>query len=69
MNRQGEYVPVKPIKNAILVNSGELLEKWTGGLIKATVGILIFQNRQSSFSDTEFERRPTLSCGKKSAIR
>uniref|UniRef100_A0A914DI57 Fe2OG dioxygenase domain-containing protein n=1 Tax=Acrobeloides nanus TaxID=290746 RepID=A0A914DI57_9BILA len=36
MNRQGEYVPVKPIENAILVNSGELLEKWTGGLIKAT---------------------------------
>lgn len=34
---QGEWIPAVPIKNAILLNSGQLLEYWTGGHFHAAV--------------------------------
>lgn len=59
MNRSGEFVFVKPIKHAILLNTGELLEKWSGGIIKATVMMYSKMFTPFSFfSDTELERRP-----------
>uniref|UniRef100_A0A914CFD5 Fe2OG dioxygenase domain-containing protein n=1 Tax=Acrobeloides nanus TaxID=290746 RepID=A0A914CFD5_9BILA len=36
MNRAGEFVFVEPIKHAILLNTGDLLERWSGGINKAT---------------------------------
>ncbi|KAG4070555.1 hypothetical protein HA402_001221 [Bradysia odoriphaga] len=32
----GTWIPVKPIKDSIVVNTGELLEYWTGGYFPAT---------------------------------
>lgn len=35
----GNWVPVQPIKDSIVVNTGELLEYWTGGYFSATVSL------------------------------
>lgn len=40
----GTWIPVQPIKNSIVVNTGELLEYWTGGYYSATVSIWILSN-------------------------
>lgn len=38
-NVDGTWIPVQPIKDSIVVNTGELLEYWTGGYYPATVSI------------------------------
>ena len=34
---ENEWVPVSPIPGAIVVNVGEIFERWTQGYIRATV--------------------------------
>ncbi|KAL6069076.1 2-oxoglutarate-dependent ethylene/succinate-forming enzyme [Balamuthia mandrillaris] len=36
MNRAGEWVNATPIKNSLLVNLGDMMERWTNGIYKAT---------------------------------
>jgi isopenicillin N synthase-like dioxygenase len=33
----GQWVPVKPVKDGIVLNAGLILEMWSGGLFPATV--------------------------------
>jgi hypothetical protein len=35
----GEYMPVKPMEGAIIMNLGDLMERWTADTLKATVTI------------------------------
>lgn len=32
--KDGTWLPVKPLAGAVLVNTGDLMEIWTGGAIK-----------------------------------
>lgn len=34
---EGEWIPAAPVENAILLNSGQLMEYWTGGHFHAAV--------------------------------
>lgn len=35
-NQEPQWVPVPPIPNTIVVNTGDLMEFWTDGLLKST---------------------------------
>lgn len=35
----GNWIPVQPIQDSIVLNTGELLEYWTGGYFPATVSL------------------------------
>lgn len=37
MTVDGKFIPATPIKHAILLNTGDLMQRWSGGIIKATV--------------------------------
>jgi isopenicillin N synthase-like dioxygenase len=36
-NVHGKWIEAKPIKGAILLNCGQLMELWTGGQLQAAV--------------------------------
>lgn len=40
---EGEWISAKPVENAILLNSGQLLEYWTGGHFHAAVRFTLRQ--------------------------
>jgi len=35
---EGRFVPVPPIEGTIVVNIGDLMQRWTGNKLRATVG-------------------------------
>jgi isopenicillin N synthase-like dioxygenase len=35
-NQDGQWVNVQPIENSIVVNVGDMLQRWTGGVLRAT---------------------------------
>ena len=37
MNRHGEYVPATPIPETVLVNVGDLMQRWTSDVLQSTV--------------------------------
>lgn len=39
-NQDGQFVPATPIPGTILVNIGDILQRWTGDKLKVTVSII-----------------------------
>ncbi len=37
MNNDGQFIPATPLTHAILLSTGDLLQRWTAGKIKAVV--------------------------------
>lgn len=42
MNTAGEYVDATPIPDTVLVNIGDLMQRWTADELKSTVFTLLF---------------------------
>lgn len=37
LNSANQWIDVKPVPNSIIVNTGDLMERWTNGLLRSTV--------------------------------
>jgi isopenicillin N synthase-like dioxygenase len=35
VNNPGQFIPATPVKNAIVMNVGDLLQRWSNGMYKA----------------------------------
>jgi isopenicillin N synthase-like dioxygenase len=50
MGKDGEWMPVKPIRGSYVINIGELMKRWTNGRYKATVHRVVHLQDRSRYS-------------------
>jgi len=50
MGRDGEYMPVPPIRGSYVINIGELMKRWTNGRFKATIHRVVHLQDKSRYS-------------------
>jgi isopenicillin N synthase-like dioxygenase len=50
MGKDGEYMPVEPIRGSYVINIGELMKRWTNGRFKATIHRVVHLQDKSRYS-------------------
>lgn len=58
LNACGDYIPVVPRKNSIVVNAADLLERWSAGRIKSIKHRVVVNNPKSSRQSIAFFCQP-----------